>query len=93
MTERLPLLSPAQYRLPPLGASGQRVVSGAPPSGSILMTSAPSWASVIPPSGAATKEETSMIRSPASGPSSESMSPLCTSALAGLPARADDALG
>ena len=26
MTERLPLFSPAQYRLLPLGASGQRVV-------------------------------------------------------------------
>ncbi len=67
MAERLPLFSPAQYRLSPLGASGHRVVSGAPPSGSILMTSAPSWASVIPPSGAATNEETSMIRRLARG--------------------------
>ena len=70
MTERLPLFSPAQYRLFPSGESGQRVVSGAPPGGSILMTSAPSCARVIPPSGAATNDETSMIRSPASGASS-----------------------
>ena len=65
----LALFRPVQYRLVPDGASGQRVMSGPPPTGSTRMTSAPSWARVSPPSGAATKLETSTTRSPASGAS------------------------
>ena len=41
--------------------------SGAPPIGSTRTTSAPSWARVIPPNGAATKDDTSTTRIPASG--------------------------
>src|SRR5262249_60099744 len=70
VTDRLPLFRPAQYRLAPDGASGHRVTSAAPPTGSTRTTSAPSWASVMPPSGAATNEEISTIRSPASGAAS-----------------------
>src|SRR3954470_15118732 len=50
----------------PLSCSGQRRTSVAPPIGSTRMTSAPSWARVIPPSGAATKLETSRTRNPLS---------------------------
>ena len=42
ITERLPLFSPVQYSEVPDSASGQRRVSGAPPTGSMRITSAPS---------------------------------------------------
>ncbi len=67
MTDRLPLFSPVQYKLVPDGASGQRPTSAPPPTGSTLITSAPSCAKVKPPSGAATKLETSRTVSPSSG--------------------------
>src|SRR5487761_79169 len=64
--DRLALFMPVHIKLVPDGASGQRPTSAAPPSGSILMTSAPSCASVMPPSGAATKLEISTSRRPSS---------------------------
>src|SRR5216684_675158 len=67
VTDRLPLFSAVQYRLVPDVASGHRPTSGPPPSGSILITSAPSWARVMPPSGAAMKLETSSTVRPSSG--------------------------
>src|SRR5712671_968564 len=62
VTERLPWLRPAQYRLRPR-CSGQRPMSTPPPGGSTRMTSAPIAASVAPPSGAATKADISTLRS------------------------------
>src|SRR5580704_13794284 len=53
--------------LVPEGASGQRCWSPAPRIGSILITSAPSWARVRPHSGEATKLEISRTVSPSSG--------------------------
>src|ERR1700729_564198 len=53
--------------LVPEGASGQRCWSPAPPIGSILITSAPSWARVRPHSGEATKLDISRTLSPSSG--------------------------
>src|ERR1700677_703487 len=67
VTDRLPLFRLVQYRLVPDGASGQRFRSAPPPTGSILITSAPSWARVRPPSGAATKLEISRTVRPSSG--------------------------
>ena len=65
--ERLPLFRPAQNSDFPDGASGHRLASRPPPIWSKRITSAPSWASVIPPSGAATNAEPSITRRSASG--------------------------
>src|SRR4051812_14742766 len=51
----------------PSGDNGQRRVSAAPPTGSIRTTSAPSWRSVNPAVGAATKLDTPMTRTPCNG--------------------------
>jgi hypothetical protein len=51
----------------PDGASGHLVVSATPPTGSTWTTSVPSWASVMPPSGAATTPDIALSRRPASG--------------------------
>src|SRR5450759_4826908 len=64
VTERLPWFNPAQYRLRPW-CSGHRSMSIPPPGGSTRITSAPRAARVAPPSGAATKAESSTMRSPA----------------------------
>ncbi len=53
--------------LSPPGANGQRLASMLPPRGSMRITSAPSWAKVMPPNGAAMKADTSTTRSPANG--------------------------
>src|SRR5690606_16876168 len=67
-SDRLPLFIPAQNRLVPSGVHGQRWKSIPPPTLSKRITSAPSWASVIPPSGAATNADPSTTRSPSNGP-------------------------
>src|SRR5687768_10003868 len=70
-TDRLPLFIPAQNRLCPSFVTGQRLASRPPPIGSKRITSAPSWASVIPPSGAATNAEPSTTRRPLRIPSTD----------------------
>ena len=72
-SDRLPLFIPAQNRLWPSGVSGQRWKSMPPPMLSKRMTSAPSWASVIPPSGAATNADPSITRRPSSAPTSDTL--------------------
>ena len=62
--ERFPLLRPAQKRLLPSRLTGQRPRSRPPPMGSKRITSAPSCAIAMPPRGAATNADPSMIRMP-----------------------------
>ena len=55
------------------GCTGQRWKSMPPPMSSKRMTSAPSWASVMPPSGAATKADPSTTRRPSSAPTPDTL--------------------
>ena len=60
----MPLFRPCQKRLRSSSVTGQRARSSPPPTGSKRITSAPSWASVMPPSGAATYADPSITPMP-----------------------------